>query len=122
MTSPSLCSLEGEVPFELEFIGSKCVPFDFFFFLPMYSLSFSDNYFSICLQDREIMRVLVECCLQEKVFNKYYTALASRLCKYDKNYKFTLQVFLSLHFWIKMFLEYNFEVGMTKYFGLILGK
>ena len=108
MTSPSLCSLEGEVPFELEFIGSKCVPFDFFFFLPMYSLSFSDNYFSICLQ--------------EKVFNKYYTALASRLCKYDKNYKFTLQVFLSLHFWIKMFLEYNFEVGMTKYFGLILGK
>lgn len=42
-------------------------------------------------QDREIMRVLLECCLQEKVFNKYYTALASRLCSHDKNHKFTLQ-------------------------------
>lgn len=38
------------------------------------------------------MRVLVECCLQEKVFNKYYCALASKLCSHDKNHKFTLQV------------------------------
>ncbi|KAG4921775.1 hypothetical protein JHK82_050720 [Glycine max] len=29
-------------------------------------------------QDRDIMWVLVECCLQEKVFNKYYTVLASK--------------------------------------------
>ncbi|KAG4915689.1 hypothetical protein GLYMA_19G114400v4 [Glycine max] len=42
-------------------------------------------------QDRDIMRVLVECCLQEKVFNKYYTVLASKLCEHDKNHKFTLQ-------------------------------
>ncbi|RZB47450.1 Nucleolar MIF4G domain-containing protein 1 [Glycine soja] len=42
-------------------------------------------------QDRGIMRVLVECCLQEKVFNKYYTVLASKLCEHDKNHKFTLQ-------------------------------
>ncbi|GMH09715.1 hypothetical protein Nepgr_011556 [Nepenthes gracilis] len=42
-------------------------------------------------QDRELMRVLVECCLQEKVFNKYYTVLASKLCSHDKNHKFTLQ-------------------------------
>ncbi|KAG0452782.1 hypothetical protein HPP92_025446 [Vanilla planifolia] len=42
-------------------------------------------------QDREIMRVLVECCLQEKVFNKYYTVLASKFCSHDKNHKFTLQ-------------------------------
>lgn len=54
------------------------------------------------VQDREIMRVLVECCLQEKVFNKYYTILASKLCEHDKNHKFTLQVFLSLHLSIKM--------------------
>ncbi|KAE8099731.1 hypothetical protein FH972_017688 [Carpinus fangiana] len=43
-------------------------------------------------RDREIMRVLVECCLQEKVFNKYYTVLASKLCEHDKNHKFTLQI------------------------------
>nr|DAD22690.1 TPA_asm: hypothetical protein HUJ06_024153 [Nelumbo nucifera] len=49
-------------------------------------------------QDREIMRVLVDCCLQEKVFNKYYTALASKLCSLDKNHKFTLQYCLWDHF------------------------
>lgn len=60
-------------------------------------------YFStFYVQDREIMRVLVECCLQEKVFNKYYTILASKLCEHDKNHKFTLQVFLSLHLSFKI--------------------
>ncbi|KAG9160417.1 hypothetical protein Leryth_008809 [Lithospermum erythrorhizon] len=42
-------------------------------------------------QDREIIRVLVDCCLQERVFNKYYCVLASKLCSHDKNHKFTLQ-------------------------------
>ncbi|CAN4089360.1 unnamed protein product [Withania somnifera] len=49
-------------------------------------------------QDREIMRVLVECCLQEKAFNKYYCALASKLCSHEKNNKFTLQYCLWDHF------------------------
>ncbi|KAG9452088.1 hypothetical protein H6P81_004992 [Aristolochia fimbriata] len=49
-------------------------------------------------QDREIMRVLVECCLQEKLFNKYYSALSSKLCSHDKNHKFTLQYCLWDHF------------------------
>ncbi|KAG6430421.1 hypothetical protein SASPL_108487 [Salvia splendens] len=49
-------------------------------------------------QDREIMRVLVECCLQEKVFNEYYCILASKLCSHDKNHKFTLQYCLWDHF------------------------
>ncbi|KVI07268.1 Armadillo-type fold, partial [Cynara cardunculus var. scolymus] len=47
--------------------------------------------------DREIMRVLVECCLQEKVFNKYYCVLVSKLCSHDKNHKFTLQLIRSMH-------------------------
>ncbi|XP_031258609.1 nucleolar MIF4G domain-containing protein 1-like [Pistacia vera] len=42
-------------------------------------------------QDREIIRVLMVCCLHEKHFNKYYTVLASKLCEHDKNHKFTLQ-------------------------------
>eukprot|EP00850_Spirogloea_muscicola_P006820 SM000033S12341 [mRNA] locus=s33:273617:276480:- [translate_table: standard] len=42
-------------------------------------------------QDREVMRVIVECCLQEKLFNEYYALLAARLCAGDKNHKFTLQ-------------------------------
>ncbi|KAI3706156.1 hypothetical protein L1987_76414 [Smallanthus sonchifolius] len=49
-------------------------------------------------QDREIMRVLVECCLQEKVFNKYYCVLASKLGNHDKNHKFTLQYCIWDHY------------------------
>lgn len=49
-------------------------------------------------QDREITRVLVECCLQEKVFNKYYSVLASKLCSYDKNHKFSLQYCIWDHY------------------------
>ncbi|RYR53920.1 hypothetical protein Ahy_A06g029154 isoform F [Arachis hypogaea] len=49
-------------------------------------------------QDRDIMRVLLECCLQEKVFNKYYTVLATKLCEHDKNHKFTLQFCIWDHF------------------------
>ncbi|KAM0009337.1 putative initiation factor eIF-4 gamma, MA3 [Helianthus debilis subsp. tardiflorus] len=36
------------------------------------------------------MCVLVKCCLHERVFNKYYCVLASRLCNHDNNHKFTL--------------------------------
>ncbi|KAJ3673265.1 hypothetical protein LUZ60_006639 [Juncus effusus] len=49
-------------------------------------------------QDREIMRVLVHCCLHEKTFNKYYTLLASKLCSHNKNHKFSLQYCLWDHF------------------------
>ncbi|MCO5588994.1 hypothetical protein L7F22_042958 [Adiantum nelumboides] len=48
--------------------------------------------FAESLEDREIMRVIVECCLQEKVFNKYYSLLINKLCHHDKNHRFTLQV------------------------------
>ncbi|KAH7427309.1 hypothetical protein KP509_10G038400 [Ceratopteris richardii] len=49
-------------------------------------------------QDREIMRVIVECCLQEKFFNKYYSLLINKLCHHDKNQRFTLQYCLWDHF------------------------
>ena len=67
---------------------------------PSFFLNFSNVLFQLCgllscdIQDRDIMWVLVECCLQEKVFNKYYTVLASKLCEHDKNHKFTLQVLI----------------------------
>ena len=35
-------------------------------------------------QEREIIKVLVHCCLNEKrAFNKFYGLLAQRLCKYN---------------------------------------
>ncbi|KAL6840922.1 hypothetical protein ACP4OV_029182 [Aristida adscensionis] len=49
-------------------------------------------------QDREIIRVIVDCCLQEKMFNKYYAVLASKLCSHEKNHKFSLQYCIWDHF------------------------
>ncbi|KAL4145795.1 hypothetical protein PRNP1_011671 [Phytophthora ramorum] len=46
-------------------------------------------------QEREIVRVLLHCCGQEKKFNKYYLVLAEKLCEMDQRYKFTFQ----LAFW-----------------------
>lgn len=42
-------------------------------------------------QDREIIRVLVDCCLQEKIYNPYYATLGTKLCQQNHNHKFTLQ-------------------------------
>ncbi|KAK3264051.1 hypothetical protein CYMTET_27182 [Cymbomonas tetramitiformis] len=49
-------------------------------------------------QDREIIRVLLECCLQEKVYNPYYMHLLNRLCTHDHNHKFTVQYAAWDHF------------------------
>ena len=44
-------------------------------------------------QDREICRVLIECCLQERAYNPYYETLASKLCeRFPKKHKLTLQL------------------------------
>ncbi|CAI7728429.1 unnamed protein product [Closterium sp. NIES-53] len=49
-------------------------------------------------QDREILRVLVECCMQERHFNKYYSLLAGRLCGHARSHKFSLQYCLWDHY------------------------
>jgi len=38
-------------------------------------------------QSREVVRVLVECCLQEARYNPYYGHLAARLAAVSKGYK-----------------------------------
>ncbi|XP_006654040.2 nucleolar MIF4G domain-containing protein 1 [Oryza brachyantha] len=65
-------------------------------------------------QDREIIRVIVDCCLQEKVFNKYYTVLASKLCSHDKNHKFSLQYCLWDHFKELDTMELNRSMNLAK--------
>jgi len=45
--------------------------------------------------ERETVRVLVECCSNEKSYNKYYSHLASRICEFQPQCKFTFQ----LSFW-----------------------
>ncbi|XP_058084672.1 uncharacterized protein LOC131232454 [Magnolia sinica] len=71
-------------------------------------------------QDREIMRVLVECCLQEKLFNKYYTVLASKLCSHDKNHKFTLQYCLWDHFKELESMELNRSMNLARFVAEML--
>ncbi|KAI4494305.1 hypothetical protein M0802_008988 [Mischocyttarus mexicanus] len=45
-------------------------------------------------QEREIIYVLMDCCLQEKKFNPYYAVLAERFCSYDRKYQLTIQYML----------------------------
>ena len=42
-------------------------------------------------QDREVMRVIVECCGQEKKYNAFYAELAALLCDRNHQFKMTLQ-------------------------------
>ena len=42
-------------------------------------------------QDREIVRVLVECCAQEQSFNAFYAELGSLLCAHNRQFRTTFQ-------------------------------
>lgn len=43
-------------------------------------------------QQREIIRVLMHCCINEKTYNPFYALLAQRLIKYDpQNYRYTFK-------------------------------
>jgi len=65
-------------------------------------------------QDREIIRVIVDCCLHEKMFNKYYTVLASKLCSHEKNHKFSLQYCIWDHFKELDNMEPNRSMNLAK--------
>ena len=42
-------------------------------------------------QDREVVRVLIECCGQEQDYNSFYAELASVMCSQNRQFKTTLQ-------------------------------
>ncbi|XP_029178156.1 nucleolar MIF4G domain-containing protein 1 [Nylanderia fulva] len=42
-------------------------------------------------QQREIIYVIFNCCIQEKKFNPYYAILAQKLCDSDRKYQLTIQ-------------------------------
>ncbi|XP_002980767.2 nucleolar MIF4G domain-containing protein 1 [Selaginella moellendorffii] len=72
-------------------------------------------------QDREIMRVILECCLQEKVFNKYYALLASKLCHHDKNHRFTLQYCVWDQFKELASMEARRSINLAKFLAFLVG-
>nr|XP_022910194.1 nucleolar MIF4G domain-containing protein 1-like [Onthophagus taurus] len=42
-------------------------------------------------QEREIIHVILHCCLQEKDFNPYYAVLAQKFCDYDRKFQMTIK-------------------------------
>ncbi|XP_023568507.1 nucleolar MIF4G domain-containing protein 1, partial [Octodon degus] len=42
-------------------------------------------------QEREIVHVLMDCCLQEKTYNPFYAFLSSKLCGYERRFQMTFQ-------------------------------
>ncbi|XP_078280978.1 nucleolar MIF4G domain-containing protein 1 isoform X2 [Rhinoraja longicauda] len=42
-------------------------------------------------QEREIIHVLVHCCLQEKTFNPFYAFLVEKFCEYERRFQMTCQ-------------------------------
>ena len=40
-------------------------------------------------QEREIVHVLVDCCLQEKTYNPFYAFLAGKFCTYERRFQVT---------------------------------
>lgn len=38
-------------------------------------------------QEREIIHILMACCLQEKTYNPYYAVLAQKYCDYDRKFQ-----------------------------------
>ncbi|XP_059112637.1 nucleolar MIF4G domain-containing protein 1 [Peromyscus eremicus] len=42
-------------------------------------------------QEREIVHILMDCCLQEKTYNPFYAFLASKFCNYERRFQMTFQ-------------------------------
>ncbi|KAM4027210.1 nucleolar MIF4G domain-containing protein 1 [Anomaloglossus baeobatrachus] len=42
-------------------------------------------------QEREIVHVLIDCCLQEKTYNPFYAFLSRKFCEYDRRFQMTFQ-------------------------------
>ncbi|KAJ8911639.1 hypothetical protein NQ315_005984 [Exocentrus adspersus] len=42
-------------------------------------------------QEREIINIILHCCLQEKQYNPYYAVLAQKFCEYDRKYQMTIK-------------------------------
>ncbi|XP_063777970.1 nucleolar MIF4G domain-containing protein 1 [Pseudophryne corroboree] len=42
-------------------------------------------------QEREIVHVLIDCCLQEKCYNPFYAFLSCKFCEYDRRFQMTFQ-------------------------------
>ncbi|XP_070582668.1 nucleolar MIF4G domain-containing protein 1 [Erythrolamprus reginae] len=42
-------------------------------------------------QEREIVHILIDCCLQENTYNPFYAHLSAKFCEYERRFQTTLQ-------------------------------
>ncbi|XP_063159453.1 nucleolar MIF4G domain-containing protein 1 [Candoia aspera] len=42
-------------------------------------------------QEREIVHILIDCCLQEKIYNPFYAYLSAKFCEYERRFQMTFQ-------------------------------
>ena len=42
-------------------------------------------------REREIVHVLLDCCMQEKEFNPYYAYLATKFCQFERKFKVSIR-------------------------------
>ncbi|CAH3015813.1 unnamed protein product [Porites evermanni] len=49
-------------------------------------------------QTREVIHVLIDCCVQERTYNPYYAYLGQKFCEYNRSYQVTFQY----SFWDKL--------------------
>jgi nucleolar MIF4G domain-containing protein 1 len=67
-------------------------------------------------QEREIVRVLLQCCLAEKQYNQYYFVLSQKLLM-DANYKYTFKYCLWDYVKGLSGLEVGQILNLAKVFG-----
>ena len=95
-----------------------------------YTLMTSDDYqvaFENCMklglkkaQEREIVKVLVQCSMQEKVFNKYYVLLAQKLCEHNHAFIFSLKFTLWDYLKIMDGLSLRNILNLAKLYGTLI--
>lgn len=73
-------------------------------------------------QERELVRVAVECCLQEGVWNPYYLHLLERLCQGAKGHRVTLQFCLWDHFKEVAGMELRRLTNLARLGGTAVGR
>ena len=72
-------------------------------------------------QEREIVRVVLQCCISEKTYNPFYYYLSTRLLT-DVNYKYTFKYVLWDYIKSIDKLEIHQVVNLAKIFGALMVK
>jgi nucleolar MIF4G domain-containing protein 1 len=70
-------------------------------------------------QEREIVKVIVQCSVQEKVYNKYYSLILKKFCEQDKSFQYSLKYTLWDYIKIVDEMELRKIVNLAKIYGFL---